>query len=625
MNNETIVDSREISSLNELDIQFGTLMNRLSGQNSPDLFLAAALVSRYRGIGHICVDLSSFAGKMITQTDGASMTCPALSRWLQVLETSSAVGRPHDYRPLILNRTKLYLYRYWEYENRIAENLKTRAELDIETLDRSLLQEGMKRLLPLDKERGSDETDWKKVAAFMAISKRLCVISGGPGTGKTFTIARILALLIEQHPENHLRIALTAPTGKATARLQESIRAAKATLQCDESVRAAIPETASTVHRLLGIAPHSALSRYHARNPLPVDVVIVDEASMVGMALFSKLVQAVPLKARLLLIGDRDQLASVEAGAVLGDICDTGNRHGYSPSFLDDCRHVTTENISLEQTVNGVGKIGDCIVQLQKSYRFKENSGIRAFSSAVNEGNGEQAIALLKTGSHTDVTWRPIPNPVDLARQIEQRIVEGYAGFLAGTDPLKAFDRFNQFRILCALRDGPYGVRALNLLVERILHQHGIIRRDNQWYCGRPVMILKNDYPLKLFNGDVGIVLPDPELHDELRVFFPSVEGRFRSFSPLRLPDHETVFAMTVHKSQGSEFEEVLFIMPDRDSPVLTRELIYTAVTRAKKAVQIWGNMTVFNAAVSRRTDRKSGLRDQLWSDPDTSYQYRPD
>jgi exodeoxyribonuclease V alpha subunit len=442
--------------------------------------------------------------------------------------------------------------------------------------------------------------------------KNFCVISGGPGTGKTFTVAKMLALLL-QLSAGTLRIALAAPTGKAAARLQEAIKTARNGLNCPDAIKAAIPTEASTIHRLLQGLPDSPYFRYDAKNPLPADVVVVDEASMVDLALMSKLVQAVPGSARLILLGDKDQLASVEAGAVLGDICDTGNDYRFSGHFAELYQKAAGEKIEKNSDQQHPPGLCDSIIQLRKSFRFGPSSGIGEISKAVNEGNSAKAFNLLKSASYDDSAWRELPRPELLPSALNDHIISGFAPYFKERDHARIFDRFSRLRIVCAVREGPYGVKALNALIERILSAGGLIRQRHRWYAGRPVLISRNDYTLKLFNGDVGIALHDAEAGHELQVFFPGPEGKLCPFSPLRLPEHETAFAMTVHKSQGSEFEKVLFIMPDRDIPVLTRELVYTALTRAKGAVEVWGREEVFRTAVSRRTVRASGLRDALW------------
>ncbi|MCJ7596538.1 MAG: exodeoxyribonuclease V subunit alpha, partial [Desulfobacterales bacterium] len=484
---------------------------------------------------------------------------------------------------------------------------RRRVEEGVGPIQMSLLKQGLGRVFASN---ASGEVDWQKVAVSTALLRKFTVISGGPGTGKTTTVAKIMALLLEQTGGERLRIGLVSPTGKGAARLQEALKAAKGTLDCHDSIKADIPEEASTIHRLLGSIPGTPYFRHNAKNPLPLDVLVVDEASMVDLALMSKMTQALPRQGRLILLGDKDQLASVEAGAVLGDICDTGRSHGFSPRFCHDLAEAT--GYEFEPEPGGPG-IQDCIVELRKSYRFSEKSGIAVVSRAVNEGDGHLALACLREGGYKDVRWRNLPRPDALAGAMRERVIEGFREALQANDPLAAFDHFEQFRILCALREGPYGVVAVNAMVQGVLREEGLISPEGKWYKGRPILVTRNDYNLRLYNGDVGIVLPSPEADQELRAHFPAPDGSLRTFHPLRLPEHETVYAMTVHKSQGSEFDRVLLVLSDRDVPVLSRELIYTGITRAKGEVEIWGSDAVFRGAIARRTVRTSGLRDALW------------
>lgn len=594
----------------DLDIQFGRFMERLSGKPDPDLFLAAALTSSLRNQGHICADLSLRAGKLVSPVSSGIQKYPELSLWLKHLKKTSVVGTPGDFYPLILDGNLLYLFRYWDYEKKVTDSIRERLSSQPAKRSNPGIKSGLERLFPNNNKK---EVDWQKVAALVSLLKKFCVISGGPGTGKTRTVARILALFLEQAGSERKRIFLGAPTGKAAARLEEAVNEAKAGLPCAEAIKAAIPEEAFTIHRLLGAIPHLSTFRFNAQNPLAADLVIIDEASMVDLALFAKLIQAIPLSANLILLGDKDQLSSVEAGAILGDICDTGNTHHYSSALTEDVKKIGGENISSNMALGEKPGIQDSLVQLQKSYRFGETSGIGALSRAVNDGEFDRIMTLLKAGPYSDIHWQVLPGPDRLAMHLKERILQGFSAYFREEDPVKAFDLFNRFRILSPLREGPFGVRNLNLLVEALLRKEGLIRQDNRWYFGRPIMILRNDYTLKLFNGDVGLILPDPSLDHQPRAFFPSPDGTVRKYLPLRLPEHETVFVMTVHKSQGSEFEEILLLLPDKMSPVLTRELIYTGLTRAKQRVEIWGREEIFKIAVNRRIERTSGLRNALW------------
>ncbi len=598
-------------ALGDLDVHFARLMARLAGDDSPELVLAACLASHGAGNGHVCVDLREAASQ--TVLDAASpVVAPPLGPWLERLRGSLAVGVPGEHKPLVLDPVgRLYLYRYWAYEQHLAKDLSARAEARVDDVDEAVLRAGLGRLFP----PAGGGADWQKVAAALAVLRRLCVISGGPGTGKTTTVTRILALLAEQSPGQPPRIALAAPTGKAAARVQEAVRLARQRLDVTAPILEAIPAQASTLHRLLGARPDSVHFRHHRDNPLPLDVLVVDEASMVDLALMAKLVDALPPRARLILLGDKDQLASVEAGSVLGDIC------GTAPGPRDVLRRrlqaVTGDDLPPPSAADSA--MADAVVLLRHSYRFGSAGGIGELAGAVNAGEGGAVLRVLDEGRHPDLAWLPITRAVEPGERMRDAVREGFGPYLAriraGAPPAEVLEGFGQFRILCALRRGPFGVEFLNERVTEAVYEYLPSRGHGPWYPGRPVMVTRNDYHLRLYNGDVGVALPDPVHGGAFRVFFESAEGPPRSFAPGRLPPHETVFAMTVHKSQGSEFERVLLVLPGEPSPVLTRELIYTGITRARQHLTLWGNRAVLSAAVARRTHRASGLGEALWGE----------
>ncbi|MBN1105586.1 MAG: exodeoxyribonuclease V subunit alpha [Deltaproteobacteria bacterium] len=590
-------------------MHFAGLMERLSGRSSQELFLTAALLSSATREGNICLDLTH-PEPLSREGEGmADLLSMDRRAWLRKVRRSRVVGRPGHDKPIIVDRKgRVYLNRYWAYQDKLAAWVRSRVEEDGRREEPSVLRERLERLFP----GGGKEVDWQKVCAFAASMKTFTVITGGPGTGKTTTAAKVLALLMEEAWPTNLRIALASPTGKGAARLQEAINHARGTLACREELKATFPGVASTLHRLLGPIGGSPYFRRHAGNPLDLDVLVVDEASMVDLALMSKLVDALGPHGRLILLGDKDQLASVEAGAVLGDICDTGRVRGYSKTFRSRLEEVTGTRLRQETTRKNVPAIADCIVQLQRSYRFSADSGISVLSHAVNEGQGEESVRLLREGCSKGIRWKDLPPLREFGRALKEKVVEWGRNF-SSIAPQEVYRGLGHFRILCALRQGPFGAPAVNLLVEWILRNEGFIRGGKTWYPGRPVLVTRNDYELGLFNGDTGITLADASANHDLRVFFPAQEGTMRAIHPVRMPEHETVYAMTVHKSQGSEFDRVLLLLPDRDSPVLSRELIYTAVTRARESVEIWGREEVFRAAVTRRIERNSGLRDALW------------
>jgi len=592
--------------LTAIDRHFAAFIRREAVVAPPSLLPVVSLASNAVGKGNICLNLADIADRDIV-IDGAQLRLPEVGHLKSELARTGVVGPPGSFRPLVLDDDgRLYLYRYWQYEWTLARTILAQAGRAPDEVDEALLSEGVARLFPGG---AGGETDWQKIAAVAAVRKGFCVISGGPGTGKTSTVVKIITLLLEQANGGDLRIALAAPTGKSAARLTESIRLMKEKLDCRADVKIRIPEEVTTIHRLLGVRKDSVRFRHGEDNLLPHDVVIVDEASMVALPLMAKLAMALTGDARLILLGDRDQLASVEAGAVLGDICGGGRQEPFSAGFAEYVARVAGEKVAAVSSGAVTPPLADSLVVLKKNYRFAADSGIGAVARVVNAGDGGGAIDLLTAGS----CWHESPPADALKRFLAARVIDGYGAYLAAQSPVEALRLFDNFRILCALRQGTYGVSGVNALVEEILADNGLADARSRWYPGRPVMVTVNDYHLKLFNGDVGIVLPDPDTEGVLRVWFPDSEGGVRSVSPVRLPAHETVYAMTVHKSQGSEFERVLMLLPGHDSETLTRELIYTGLTRSKRDVEVWGSAEVFTAAVARRIERKSGLRDALW------------
>jgi len=583
-----------------LDRRFADALARTTGEVNELTILAAAVTSKLTGEKHVCADLASIAGRSVRDVEGrrlGGLRWPDLDRWIAAIERSPFVSRDERLAPLVLVGSRLYLYRYWSYERRLADELRERSAVRAGTWSAGQLDAALDRAFPATDHDGED---LQRAAAEIALTRGVSVISGGPGTGKTATVARIVALLIEQALERGdppPRIAMVAPTGKAAARLKESVRAAKAAeggaaLRCDEQVRSLIPEDGATIHRTLGYQPRTPTRfRYDASNPLPVDVVVVDEASMVDLALMTKLVEAVPRQARLILLGDRDQLASVDAGSVLGDICDAG-----SPGDPEV----------------GPSPLAGSVVQLVRSYRFGADSSVGRLASAINENRPDDALELLDAGGDVSLREVTAEDHRRLDQVVAEAVYERYRAVLAAEDPTARLARFDGWRILCAHRRGEGGAEGVNSAIEARLAAEGLIDPRATWYAGRPVMVTENDYDIGLFNGDTGLAVDDPR-GGGLRVWFVSADGGWRAVAPSRLPAHETVFATTVHKAQGSEFDEVAVVLPPRVSPVVTRELLYTAVTRARERVTIFGSKEVVAAAIGSRTVRLSGLRDLLW------------
>ncbi|MEJ5359741.1 MAG: exodeoxyribonuclease V subunit alpha [Desulfobacterales bacterium] len=605
-------EAQETEIFSAFDRHFGHLMAKLAG-GGEGVRLAAALASRACSEGHVCLDLGLWAGETIADPRCGGR-CPPLDAWVASLRSSSVVGRPGERRPLILDeRGRLYLYRYWEYETRVAAEIRRRAEEPPASHDAGRIRSVLRRVFP---PRNAGGTDWQKVAVAVCLLRRFAVITGGPGTGKTHTVGRLIAALRELDSGPPPRILLAAPTGKAAVRLKESLQQGGGGAAAEASPEAAGTAEVFTLHRLLRPEGDGPRFRHHAGNPLAVDWMVVDEVSMVDLALMAKLLDALPPAARLVLVGDRDQLASVEAGSVLGDICHGLSRSGFSPPFARRLEEILEEAVPVSASAT---VLSDCMVELRVSRRFAGGSAIARLGEAIREGRAAEALEVLTREKEGAVHWVGC-DPPERERALGEWIQRGYGADFGRGEPADLLEELSRFKVLCALRRGPAGVESLNPWIERRLERSGRIgahlTRRGAWYAGRPLLILRNDYRLRLFNGDLGICLPHPAHPGEgFAVFFRDPAGGIRQVPPFLLPDHETVWAMTVHKSQGSEFDEVLLILPEHDSPVLSRELLYTALTRARRRLALVGSARIFQRAVNRPLRRSSGLRDALWGE----------
>ena len=602
-----------MSGFSYLDRRLAAFVNRLAMDRSEYLCLAVALASYYAGRGHTCVDLARHAGAAASAEffgDGAEFVWPQLDVWLRHLKLSGVVGEPGDHAPLVLSGTRLYLQRFFKFESQVFGFLLARSRFPAPDLNFEVIRQGLLRLFPPGSD--GDEVNWQRIAALTAVTGRIAIITGGPGTGKTSTVAAILALLLEQTANPAaLRIALSAPTGKAVTRLQEAIKAGQMRLDCSEAIRSAMPNRATTLHRLLGAGGQGRPYLFNEFNQLPVDLVVVDEASMVDLPLMARLVRALPEHCRLILLGDRDQLASVEPGSVLGDICGPAMVNSFSDDFIALSSSIAGQKIVSDRSSVSRG-FHDSVVELRWSWRFSEQSGISVLSRAVKSGDVEAVSALFARSGLPDVVWRELPSQTAVAEELMVKILP-WAHRLSQSGSVEdALALLGEQGILCALRQGPWGVETINRLLETLLARQGLKENDCPYYPGRPIIITENSYRLQLFNGDVGVVLPSLQAVKGLRGFFQAAGGGVRSVPLVGLPAHESAFALTVHKSQGSEFRHVLLILPDAISPVLCRELIYTALTRARESIEVWGRWSIFAEALQARIERQSGLRDRL-------------
>lgn len=584
----------ENETVRSTDAAFAALLAEQGGETDETVLLLAAIVSRQVGDGHIRLNLTNIQPTGEAPLSWLASLNPAdLEKKLSessIVQTTLNTGT----QPLVWDKPYLYLRRYWANEQLIKAALNER--LRAPPIEISDLRERLDHLFPFTNE----QPDWQRVACALASRSRFTLITGGPGTGKTHTVLRILGLLqavrYDTHPNQPLRIRLAAPTGKAAARLGESISAGIDALPLPEAVRQTIPQEPTTLHRLLGPRPNSRLFQHNRQNPLHADVVVVDEASMIDQEMTARLLDALRAETILILIGDKDQLAAVEAGAVLGELCEGADAGNYSKATCAWLTKASGDDVSPWQSDNGTD-LQQHIVKLRKSYRFNHSSGIGALAEAVRLEQGARITELLQDDDPSTGLLE-LRHPLD--NRLETAALAGYRGYLetlAQKRPgesdyaqLTAWVRevlnaFNQYQVLAVIRNGPLGVNGLNERIAKRLAAEGLISKGQGWFEGRPVMVTRNDYELGLTNGDVGICLsvqlPD-EKEPRLRVAFEQSNNRVRLFLPSQLETVESVFAMTVHKSQGSEFNDVLVVLPETMPPQHRREVLYTAITRAR-------------------------------------------
>ncbi len=612
--NLSINDLKNAGCFSDIDIHLADFLSKEGELSSVQFYLTVLMLSSRLNGGDVCLSLDDIENKPLSYFFGddengvySGIVIPSKKEILSSLEKSKAVGKGDSYLPLILDDDdKLYFQKYYSFENSLAEYIKRMAGSKLLPADISKVKETFLLLF----KTAEGETDWQSAAVYSALSGGITVISGGPGTGKTSTVVKILALLAESGIKSGKEplISLAAPTGKAAARLREAVNIAIEDLPVSGDVKRIIPSETFTIHRLLGSIRNSHEFRHNLNNPLPHDVVVVDECSMGDMALMCRLVQAVKPGGQLILLGDKDQLSSVEGGAVFGDLC--GNKEGvYSQSFIEKGREIFGINFTdISKGGDEPGVMNDALVVLKKSYRFSGRSGIGILADLIKRGDAEGALEILNDKSYPDVKFSN-GNSLKKISQIYSDAASSVVSELTCSQEDKISSLIRSFSILTATRKGPLGAEGMNLMAEGVLFNLGIIKPVERFYNGRPVMISRNDYSLSLFNGDIGII----SSNKSVEVIFPGADGEPRIVHPSRLPEHETAFAMTIHKSQGSEFDNVLVVMPDQWNMVMTRELLYTAVTRARNSVVISAGSDIVREMILTPTRRMSGLKQKLW------------
>ena len=593
---------QERSLLRPLDVQAARLLARLDIAAPPELPLVAALASWASSQGHTCLPLPvlpDLVGDLGSGLPGLG----EVERLRQILLASAVIGQPGQIRPLILDaHNRLALFRLHHCEQVVAQALCERArqwrEVDVNQAA-ALLDLLFPATAP-----PTDHIDWQKQACALALLKPLTVIVGGPGTGKTHTVARILALHAALAPRPP-RIGLAAPTGKAALRLQESIRRAKANLPTQ--LAEAVPEQAQTLHRLLRFQPSRHRFQHDRTQPLPLDLLIIDEASMIDIALMAAVLDALPAGCQLILLGDPDQLASVEAGNVFADLCATIDNR-WSPNLCRRLHRLTGKEMPPSDEVH---PLADAVVRLRHSYRFQPGGGVSALALAMAHDD-RTTVAGLFARPQPDLCLYEPTDP-EAATWMRQRVEDFYLPVLTADSPQAALAALERVRLLSPLREGPEGVDGLNARVEAMLRAKGVIAPGQRWYRGLPVMVLRNDYGLDVYNGDTGVLWPDGT--GRLQAWFAGEDG-VRAVALSRLPSWQAAYAVTVHKAQGSEFEEVLLVLPREDLPIVSRELLYTAVTRARRNIGLFAHREMLIRGMLRRTVRHTGLGDMLRQAP---------
>ncbi len=569
----------------------------------------AYLVSKKLSEGNICFDVQALDNEIENLPNYYKKTIinhTALANEPLVATENSPK------QPFILHNNRLYLQRYFNYESQILSSIikMCNAELGVINSRMDALKTHNQLIKKLfDTTFKSNQTNWQLVAAISGVLNNFTIITGGPGTGKTTTVAKILAILYAINP--NLKVALAAPTGKAASRMAESLKTTitNTTSNIPENIKANFALLQPlTIHRLLGFITNSLYFKHNETNPLNYDVVIVDEASMIDVAQFAKLLNAIGPQTRLILLGDKNQLASVQAGSIFGDLCQAQAKlnlfnvptaNFINSFFEDESQHIEADNVS-KNTLQHT--LFQHIIELQFSHRFKNNEGIGLFSKAIIQNNQAQIIDFITANTDAQVAIDTQCNAVFF-----DDFIAGYEAYIHESDIKMALKKFNKLRVLCAIRQGEQGLYTLNKNIEKYLSHKNLIDTRTEFYKHRPIIITSNNYDLDLFNGDIGIVRPDVD--GNLKVWFEDAAGELKSVLPSLINQAETVYVMTIHKCQGSEFEQVLVVLPQQQNiAILTRELLYTGITRAKNKVFLQASQAVILQAAQGQVKRTSGI-----------------
>ena len=560
--------------------------------------------------GNICIPVDEVKANLSSSPYDSVIPSSDLAKYKKFVTLHTA-----GVAPFVLHNDRLYFQRYFKYETSIIEKLKSliasEANMVSDRITKLESQVDLIKTLTTNYDINGltvkEQVDWQLVAVLQALLNQFTIITGGPGTGKTTTLAKLLIVLYALDPE--AKVALAAPTGKASMRMFESLKSSK--LPFSAETKAKIENLKpSTIHNLLGYKKESVNFKYNAEKPLPYNWVVVDEASMIDVPMFSKLLEALGDNCRIILLGDKDQLASVEAGSLLGDLCQTlPSLNMFSSKSAQWINQFITEparNIQPEFIGGNTQLLSNHIIELKYSHRFNSQGAIGKVSKAVIEGDLERLKSLIGAQTASNVTF-----DFEYKEEILSKFVEGYEAYINEPDIAEALKKLNQLRVLVAVRESNRGMKAINKFIESHLRKKGLLKPDGDFYENRPIMVTRNMYDLELFNGDTGILRKDAS--GNIKAYFEDVKGGVKSVLPAYLTYSETVFAMTIHKSQGSEFNKVLVVLPEGTSnALLTRELLYTGITRAKDHITIQGKEDTIDYAVGACVKRISGITGRI-------------
>ncbi|MBN1981056.1 MAG: exodeoxyribonuclease V subunit alpha [Chitinivibrionales bacterium] len=612
----------------EFELQLAQFIYGISKVKQPELFFAALELANSVSSGNTCIDLDNPSERLRAVCEHAPIALAPIQTWPHIFQpipgeitseglkpaASLPIGKCGEFTPLILDKNLLYLHKYWHYENIVSQTLLSRSQkitlLSAEERNRALTL--LDTLFPQE----VAATNFQRVAACIALTHSLCVITGGPGTGKTSAIARIIILLRYLHPDRIMRIACAAPTGKAANRLDEAVRTLLDASAAAQPTDKPFLLSVETIHRLLGASATGSSFQYTKENKLLYDCVIIDESSMVDVYLMAKLCEALPENCTLILVGDHNQLASVEAGSVLQELCSTVDSLCFTPAFDEAIRPLVFIHDNDKKKVASKSPFANCIVSLQKTFRFQ--GAIAQSTAAIRNGDVESLLSLISSNPR-DIILTQTLDAATINACLESEVLRQWTAYCTATTMEERFAAFSRFRVLCVTRYGPAGVEQITKKIEAILYRAGLLQPQNLWYDKRPVMITQNNHPLNLYNGDIGIIGPDPRDATRLTAWFQSFARQsaanrtaLRSVPLSQLPPHSSAFALTIHKSQGSEYDSVLCILPRSEQSLLRRELVYTAFSRCKTRIHLLTEVSTLRQAIAQRTERTSGLGKKL-------------